>query len=93
MGPRPCCLSARPGAIGRVDGPVPAPNYGTEAPTLREQRTAVLAAPPGIGPVLAARLLDQFGGLRGALDADADALGAVPGIGEALAARLAAVLR
>ena len=43
--------------------------------------------------MLAARLLDHFGSLRGVLDADADALGAVPGIGEELAARLAALLR
>lgn len=64
-----------------------------KAPTLREQQLAVLAALPGVGPVLAARLLDRFGGLRGALDADADALGAVPGIGEAVATRLAAILR
>jgi DNA repair protein RadC len=43
--------------------------------------------------VLAARLLDHFGGLRGALGADAEGPGAVPGIGEALAARLATLLR
>ena len=64
-----------------------------KAPTPREQRLAVLAALPGIGPVLAARVLDHCGGLRGALDADAAALGAVPGIGEELAAQLAALLR
>jgi ERCC4-type nuclease len=64
-----------------------------KAPTPREQRLAVLAALPGVGPVLAGRLLDHFGGLRGVLDADAAALGAVPGIGEELAARLAALLR
>ncbi len=64
-----------------------------KAPTPREQQLAVLAALPGVGPVLGARLLDHFGGLRGALDADADALGAVPGFGEAVATRLAAILR
>ena len=53
----------------------------------------MLAALPGVGPVLAARLLDHFGSLRGVLDADAAALGAVPGINESLAARLAALLR
>ena len=63
-----------------------------KAPTLREQQLAVLSSLPGVGPVLAARLLDHFGGLRGALDADAAALGAVPGIGEAVATRLAALL-
>jgi ERCC4-type nuclease len=64
-----------------------------KAPTLREQQLAVLAALPGVGPVLAARLLDHFGGLRAALDADADALAAVPGVGGATAAGLAALLR
>src|SRR4051812_48257149 len=48
-----------------------------KAPTPREQRLAVLAALPGVGPVLAARLLDRFGSLRGVLAADAEALGAV----------------
>ena len=67
--------------------------FQPKAPTSREQQLAVLAALPGVGPVLAARLLDHFGGLRGALDADAEALGAVPGIGEELGARLAALLR
>ncbi len=64
-----------------------------QAPTLREQQRAVLAALPGVGPALAARLLDHVGGLRGALDADAAALRAVPGIGAAIATRLAALLR
>jgi Fanconi anemia group M protein len=71
-----------------------------KAPTPREQQLAVLAALPGVGPVLAARLLDHFGSLRGALDADAAALDAdaaalraVPGIGEAIATQLAALLR
>jgi len=38
-----------------------------KAPTLREQRLAAPAALPGVGPVLAAWLLDHSGGLRGAL--------------------------
>lgn len=59
-----------------------------KAPTPREQRTAVLAALPGVGPVLAARL----GSLRGVLDADAEALGAMPGIGEELGARASSSL-
>lgn len=57
-----------------------------KAPTPREQQLAVLAALPGVGPVLAARLLDHFGGLRGVLGADAAALAAVPGVGDAIAA-------
>ena len=64
-----------------------------KTPTVREQQLAVLAALPGVGPVLAARLLDHFGSLRGALDADAEAQRAVPGIGEAIAMQLAALLR
>ena len=60
-----------------------------KAPTPREQQLAVLASPPGVRSVFAARLLDHFGGLRSALDADAEALAAVPGIGEELAARFA----
>ena len=64
-----------------------------KAPTLREQHLAVLAALPGVGPVLAARLLDHFGSLRGALDADAAALAAVPGVGSATAERLGVLLR
>jgi DNA excision repair protein ERCC-4 len=60
-----------------------------QAPTPREERLAVLATLPGVGPVLAARLLDHFGSLRDVLDADAKALGAVPCINESLAARLA----
>ncbi len=63
-----------------------------KAPTPREQQLAVLAALPGVGPVLAARLLDHFGGLRAVLDADADALAAVSGVGAATAARLATLL-
>ncbi len=64
-----------------------------KVPTPREQQLAVLAALPGVGPVLAARLLDHFGGLRGVLATDAAALRAVPGVGEAVATRLAALLR
>lgn len=52
-----------------------------KAPTLREQQIAILAALPGVGPVLAARLLNHFGGLRGVLEADAAALRADPGKG------------
>ena len=64
-----------------------------KAPTPREQQLAVLAALPGVGPVLAARLLDHFGGLRGVLDADAATLAVVPGVGSATAERLGALLR
>ena len=64
-----------------------------KAPTPREQQLAVLAALPGVGPVLAARLLDHFGSLRAVLVADAAGLSAVPGIGQATAARIATLLR
>lgn len=60
----------------------PAGVIAPKAPTPREQRLAVPATLPGVCPVLAARLLDHFGRLRGGLDADAEALGAVPDIGE-----------
>ena len=63
------------------------------APTPREQQLAVLAALPGVGPVLAARLLDHFGSLRAALAADEVTLATVPGVGSATAERLAALLR
>ena len=64
-----------------------------KAPTLREQQLAVLAALPGVGPVLAARLLDHFGSLLAILAADASGLAAVPGVGSATAERLADLLR
>ena len=64
-----------------------------KAPTPREQQLAVLAALPGIGPVLAARLLDHFGSLRAVLTAPPEALIQVPGVGEQTATRLAALLK
>ena len=64
-----------------------------KAPTLREQQLAVLAALPGVGPILAFRLLDHFGSLRAALAADEGALRAVPGVGDATAAAIATLLR
>lgn len=64
-----------------------------KAPAPREQRSAVLAALPGVGSVLATRRLDHCGSLRGVLDADAAARRAVPGIGEASATPLAAPVR
>ncbi len=64
-----------------------------KAPTPREQQLAVLAALPGVGPVLAARLLDHFGNLRATLTADEGALRAVPGIGDATATAITALLR
>jgi ERCC4-type nuclease len=63
-----------------------------KVPTPREQQLAVLTALPGVGPVLAARLLDQFGSLRAVLAADEGALRAVPGVGDAVAAGIAALL-
>jgi Fanconi anemia group M protein len=64
-----------------------------KAPTPREQQLAVLAALPGVGPVLAARLLDHFGGLRAVFVAAPDDLAAVPGVGAATATRIAGLLR
>jgi ERCC4-type nuclease len=63
-----------------------------KAPTLREQQLAVLAALPGVGPVLAARLLGRFGGLRSVFAASPDDLATVPGVGAATAARIVALL-
>lgn len=66
-----------------------------KAPTLREQQLAEPAAFPGVGPVLAARLLDGVGGRRAGLAADAAALRAVPVVGDSIAAgmRCAPALR
>lgn len=63
-----------------------------QAPTPRAQRLAVLAALPGVGPVLAARLLDHFGSLRGVLAATEGELATVPGVGAATATQIAALM-
>ena len=43
---------------------------------------------PGIGPKRRKALIQHFGGIRAALEADVEALAAVPGIGEAMAQQL-----
>ncbi len=63
-----------------------------KTPTPREQQLAVLAALPGVGPVLAGRLLDHFGSLQAALAADEGALRAIPGVGDSTAAGITALL-
>src|SRR5262249_14965402 len=62
----------------------PAAVIKPKAPTPREQRLAVLAALPGVGPVPAARLLHHFGSPRGVPAAPEPGRATVRDVGEEL---------
>ncbi len=62
-----------------------------KAATLAARQEAVVAALPGVGPLLARRLLTHFGSLAAVAAADGVALRAVEGIGTRRAAELAAL--
>lgn len=55
---------------------------------LHEQQLALLSALPGVGPKLAARMLDKFGTPSAALSSPASDLAKVPGLGRARAERV-----
>jgi ERCC4-type nuclease len=62
-----------------------------KAATLAARQEAIVAALPGVGPLLARRLLAHFGSLAAVAAADGAALRAVDGIGPRRAAELAAL--
>jgi ERCC4-type nuclease len=62
-----------------------------KAATLAARQEAVVAALPGVGPLLARRLLTHFGSLTAVAAADSAALRVVEGIGPRRAAELAAL--
>jgi len=66
--------------------------HKARARTTEELRLNILASLPGIGPILAERLLAHFGTLRKALAASAAELSMVEGVGRAKAEEIARVL-
>ncbi|HQU49749.1 MAG TPA: ERCC4 domain-containing protein [Casimicrobiaceae bacterium] len=66
-----------------VTGAVPRPGYRPKSK--RRIQLHILQGLPGVGPVRAARLLDKYRTVEGAITANAKELTAVPGIGDAAA--------
>lgn len=66
--------------------------HGRRPKRLHSRRSFVLQGLPGVGPVLAGRLLERFGTLRGVFAADEQELAQVPGCGPKRAAAIAKVV-
>lgn len=67
-------------SAGPSSGESPVP-YVRKLPDSREQALHLLLRLPGVGPVLARRLLEAFGSPLGVLGASEEALRGVPGVG------------
>jgi ERCC4-type nuclease len=80
--PRHSSVTRRPGAVG---------SWGT--PSSREFGEHLLMGLPGVGPELAARLYEKFGGVPWDWTCEVEDLMTVPGIGKAKATQMIGALR
>ena len=82
-------------ALGRQSQASAAPDLvrgGYRPKRLQARRSFVLQGLPGVGPVLAGRLLEHFGTVRGVMGAEECELAQVPGCGPKRAAAIARVV-